>query len=458
MSKKNKPRRTSTTGRTILIILILSIIAACAFLGTMLFEPEKPRVTVTNKKNVMGVNSKIDFKVQDDRSGLRTVKVDVEQNGKVSSLYQTSFPRSSKLLKCGPAKHQETIALNPKKHNLVDGTANLIFTTTDYSWNGFFKGNKTTLTQEITIDTDTPKISPRHKQRYIQPGGCGIVIYSLSEPATKHGILLHNNFFQGFPLEEQEDLYIAYFALDWDATNAGPAQIIAFDKAGNEGKLMFSMILKKTNQKFDRINVGDGFLQNKIPEFQQYYPEMHGSDMEKYLFINNTVRTNNAQAIQTICSTPHSKRLWEGRFLRMKGASRAGFADRRTYYYQGKAIDKQTHLGMDIASTAAAEVHAANTGIVAFADYLGIYGNMVILDHGQGIFSLYSHMSRIDVSQGDMVEKNGLLGHTGATGMAGGDHLHFSMLAHGVFTSPLEWWDAAWIKVNITDIITDAQL
>jgi murein DD-endopeptidase MepM/ murein hydrolase activator NlpD len=94
-------------------------------------------------------------------------------------------------------------------------------------------------------------------------------------------------------------------------------------------------------------------------------------------------------------------------------------------------------------------VLAANRGKVIFADYLGIYGNMVVLDHGLGVFSLYSHLSQIGVVEGDIVEKNGVLGATGTSGMAGGDHLHFSMLVNGVLVDPLEWWDEHWLDLNI---------
>ena len=141
----------------------------------------------------------------------------------------------------------------------------------------------------------------------------------------------------------------------------------------------------------------------------------------------------------------------------MAGSSRAGYADHRTYFYNGKAVDQQVHLGMDIASTRRANVRAANTGEVIFADYLGIYGNMVLVDHGQGLFSLYSHLSQINVSVGDKVDQKTVLGLTGTTGMAGGDHLHFSMLVHGVFVTPKEWWDQHWIEVTIEEPIIDSK-
>lgn len=131
----------------------------------------------------------------------------------------------------------------------------------------------------------------------------------------------------------------------------------------------------------------------------------------------------------------------------------AGFAEYRTYYYNNDEIDKQVHLGIDLASTKRAEVKAANRGNVAFADYLGIYGNTIILDHGQGIFSLYSHLSEIGVAVGELKEKGATIGLSGTSGMAGGDHLHFSILVNGIFVTPVEWWDQQWLQLNIDDIL-----
>ena len=107
------------------------------------------------------------------------------------------------------------------------------------------------------------------------------------------------------------------------------------------------------------------------------------------------------------------------------------FADHRTYFYENKEIDQQVHLGFDLAVTSAVPVVAANKGRVVNADFLGIYGNCVILDHGMGVQSLYAHLSSIDVKVGDTVEKGQTLGRSGMTGLAGGDHLHFTMLVNG---------------------------
>lgn len=206
--------------------------------------------------------------------------------------------------------------------------------------------------------------------------------------------------------------------------------------------------------KSDSINVSDGFLTAKMPEFELHYPEMSGSLLEKYLYVNNDVRVQNAQTIYEICSKQDPSRLWEDRFQRMAGQNMAGYAEQRSYHYGGREVDRQVHLGIDIASTANAEIKAANRGKVVYADYLGIYGNTVILDHGQGVFSLYSHLSRIETAPGETVDLGAIIAYSGDTGMAGGDHLHFSMLIHGIFVTPMEWWDQHWIDVNIKDIIS----
>lgn len=166
------------------------------------------------------------------------------------------------------------------------------------------------------------------------------------------------------------------------------------------------MIVKKRAIKHDTINIPDSFLDLKIPEFSQYYPDMTGSKLEQYLYVNNKVRQENNAQFRELCGHSLPEKLWSGRFNRMPGAGKASFADHRTYLYRGEKIDKQVHLGHDIASVRHAPVKAANRGKVIFADYRGIYGNTVVVDHGTGIFSLYSHMSQISVEIGDIVEKN----------------------------------------------------
>jgi murein DD-endopeptidase MepM/ murein hydrolase activator NlpD len=142
--------------------------------------------------------------------------------------------------------------------------------------------------------------------------------------------------------------------------------------------------------------------------------------------------------------------LWDGPFRQLGNSQvESGFADHRTYLHEGQEVDQQIHLGFDLASTANAPILASNTGRVVFADYLGIYGNCVIVDHGMGLQSLYAHLSSISVSAGDSVTSDDQLGLSGRTGLAGGDHLHFAILLQGWPITPMEWWDSHWIDDRI---------
>ncbi len=439
------------------IILILFFAAGGGYVFLKYFEGEKPQIEVDNLKTAIGKKSNLSLTVSDTKSGLRSITVSLKQGQVQKQVLTKEFPKMKQNLPGGHAKESISVDIDIKALGLKDGDATLTIEAVDFSMRRFMKGNLSQVTHKVTIDTQAPKINITHSERYIQPGGTGIVIYSVDD-SVRHGVIINDSFHPGFPLiDKSEKKYISYFALPYDVLKFDKSVIIAEDSAGNITERPFAPIVTKPKQKHDRINVGDGFLSKKIPEFESYYPEMSGTNVEKYLYANSKIRAMNNKKIHDLCMQPGEKRLWAGRFSRMAGSGKAGYADHRTYYYNGKAIDKQVHMGMDIASTRHAGVKAAGTGKVIYSDYLGIYGNMVMLDHGQGIFSLYSHLSQSNVSPGDMLNKGDILGNTGISGMAGGDHLHFSMLVNGIFVTPKEWWDQHWIDVTIDGPVMDAK-
>ena len=167
--------------------------------------------------------------------------------------------------------------------------------------------------------------------------------------------------------------------------------------------------------------------------------------------INGELRQKNTAKIASFAARTSPEMLWRGEvfFPFSNTSAEAAFADQRTYLYQGKEVDHQVHLGFDLASFAGTPIVAANRGQVLFAEELGIYGNCVIIDHGMGVQSLYGHLSAIETKPGDMVEKGQRIGRSGMTGLAGGDHLHFTMLVNGQMVNPIEWWDAHWIEDRI---------
>lgn len=451
-----KAKRGSTRGTFFLIIFLLLLVAG-GYGYITYFEGEQPGITGKDLPAYIGKDTPITFVVSDAKSGIRDITVFIRQGEKEKQILSKQYPAGKETGTAGVAKETITVNITPKKLGLKEGKADISVQVHDYSYRGMLKGNLSVLSHSVTIDTKAPRVGIIHSERYIKPGGAGIVIYSVDD-SVKHGVMLNGYYHPGFPLtDESEKKYISYIALHYATESITEAAVVAEDAAGNRTVKPFSPVLTKANQKKDRINIPDSFLARKIPEFAERYPEMQGDTIEQYLYTNRKVRKLNNDQIHDLCMNPNEKQLWSGRFLRMSGSGRAGFADHRTYYYKGKEIDRQVHLGMDIASTRHANIKAAGNGIVVHADYLGIYGNMVMLDHGQGVFSLYSHLSQIDVSVGDSLNQGDVLGKSGTSGMAGGDHLHFSMLVNGIFVTPKEWWDQHWITVTIEEPIADAK-
>ena len=198
-----------------------------------------------------------------------------------------------------------------------------------------------------------------------------------------------------------------------------------------------------------------------VPAILQNSPDFFVDDpsnlLASYVAINSDMRRENDAYIASQSAKTAPEILWQGAFKQLiNTAVESGFADQRDYVYEGEVVDHQTHLGFDLASTAAAPVLAANSGRVVHSGWLGIYGNSVILDHGMGLQSLYAHLSSIDVGVGAMSEMGQQLGRSGATGLAGGDHLHFTMLLHGTAVTPIDWWSSQWVEDRIMRKLREA--
>jgi len=231
-----------------------------------------------------------------------------------------------------------------------------------------------------------------------------------------------------------------------------PLKVIARDAAGNEVTAEFwHKVFPKKFRSRD-IPLEDSFVQKVVPEITGHTPEIkdQGDPVKTFVEINNNLRKENHQTIAKLASASPGQFLWNGAFLQLSNSKvESFFADRRTYVYKGKAVDQQDHVGFDLSVVAHYPIEAGNDGKVVLADYFGIYGNAVLIDHGAGLISLYGHMSEISVKPGQMVKKKEVLGKSGATGLAAGDHLHFGMFLHGIPVNPTEWWDEKWIKDHV---------
>ena len=314
-----------------------------------------------------------------------------------------------------------------------------------------FKGNSTFLEFPVVVDTVPPNVQVLSTTHNVVKGGTGLVIFRLSEEPAKVGLTVGDIFFPAYPEESAGDgVYLAYFAVAHDSAGDVVPILEAGDKAGNEVRRAVPTRIRDKAFKRSNINISDNFLRRKMPEFRVADPALSTNPVEAFLTVNREWRRRDHETLRGFTAKSNSSRLWSGAFLQMANTQNMSpYAVKRRYLHKGRRIDEQIHLGLDLASTAGASVPAANTGIVAMAGDNGIYGQTVVLDHGQGLFSLYSHLSGIVVSEGESVSRGQTIGTSGQTGLAGGDHLHFSVLVSGEFVNPLEWLDGRWIANNI---------
>jgi hypothetical protein len=413
-------------------------------------EREKPALAFEEELQFIGKATEWSFTASDEKTGLRQVRVWVRQGPEVKVVLAEDFPSAGWGSSGEVHRHEGNLTFDPKALALSDGAATVIVAAQDNSlWK--FKGNSTFQEFPVIVDTIPPRVNLLSTVHNVRKGGTGLVAFRLSEEAETAGVELDGHFFPSYPEETGvEGARLTYFAVPHDAGKAVRLTLLARDQAGNEVRRTFpSRILDKKFPR-DTITVSDGFLERKVPEFQAADPSLDPDLLKAYLTVNRDWRQRAHDRLREFCSKSAPRRLWSGAFLQMRNTKNmSSYAVRRTYVHHGRVVDKQVHLGLDLASTAGAPVPAANSGVVTFAGELGIYGQTVLLDHGQGLFSLYSHLSGLAVDEGQMVERGETVGSSGQTGMAGGDHLHFSMLVSGEFVNPVEWFDGHWITDNI---------
>jgi murein DD-endopeptidase MepM/ murein hydrolase activator NlpD len=334
------------------------------------------------------------------------------------------------------------------------------------------------LVVERTVDVrlTPPAIASRSQFVHVAQGGAEVVVYDVDASSVFDGVLVERAagtagsvapwVFPGSPLPGGPPTrHFAFFVVPYDEDSAedvvkSRVQLFAEDALGNRstvGGVVHKAFPRPMGK--DTIELKDVFLQKVTSEIYAQTPSLarKGTPLDDYLQLNRDLRRQNNDFLVELASKSQPRFLWSKVFVPFDNAAIKGaFADRRTYLRDGAAVDTQDHLGFDLARVERSPVGSSNDGVVVFAGYLGIYGQCVVVDHGFGVMTLYAHLSSIDVKEGDSVTRGAVLGKTGATGLAGGDHLHFTTLVHGRPTNPIEWWDAHWITDRIARKLGDA--
>jgi len=305
--------------------------------------------------------------------------------------------------------------------------------------------NKTDGSITLTYDNQAPNLMTLQGSLSLKRGGTGVVLYEVGEVPSETGVLLGDLRFRAFEFEPNK--YLSFYAHPYNVkADEFKPRVFAVDAAGNLRKIRPGSRTASHAYRKEVIDLSDDFLETVKDKMMATSTR---PPLEVFDEINNNVRQENYQRIAQICQNTEQKKLWEGALLRNQGATKAGFADSRTYKYGSEVVSEQVHLGLDIAGINNTQIFAANHGKVLFVGEIGIYGNVVILDHGYGLHSLYGHLHQTNVQEGDSVRKGDLIAVSGETGLVFGDHLHYEMRINGVAVNPIEWFDNVWVLNNI---------
>ena len=322
------------------------------------------------------------------------------------------------------------------------------------------------LAHDVQVRLEPPQASIVSTFHYVNLGGAEFVVYRASPADVESGVRVGDRSYPGFPASAigvtgDPTLHVAFFALSYDQDVKTPISVVATDPAGNTTAAPLDHMA--FSKPFSRSTIAvDSWVGRVVPPIVANTPEMKLSSdpadlVPNFVRINSDLRRQNADTIAALAKKTRPEMMWKEPFQPLVNAAvEAKFADFRTYTFMGKEIDRQVHLGFDLAVTQQVPIDAAQRGVVVHAAYLGIYGNCVIIDHGLGVMTLYGHLSSIAVKVGDMVEKGQVLGRSGTTGLAAGDHLHFTVLVNGTPVNPVEWWDPKWMTDRVFRKVREA--
>lgn len=446
------------------ILLLVALVAGVGSVAWVRCEGTPPAVEAPDRLVVGKSGQSVRFTVSDAGAGPKSITALLVHEKGEEPLGERILGSGRWLPFASTEPGAAEFSLDAKGLGLADGDATLRVSARDHSFRGWFAGNETMLEIPVVVDSRAPRVSLEPGIVYARRGGSVALAYRVSEETQRDGVELGDRFYAGIrigvedPAEQRAPGWrLALFPLPIDQPDAAPV-VVAEDLAGNRAQATPQVRIEERRIPESLLVLPPSFLENKIADLADAVGVNADDRIQAFQEINTRIRSENERKIREVIRESAPVPLWEGAFEQMANSKvTSPFAEQRSYIVNAEKVSASTHYGYDLASLAGSPITASNAGRVVFADELGIYGLCVIVDHGLGLFSLYGHLSSIDVAAGDTVEKGQSLGNSGQTGLAGGDHLHFAMLLQGDYVDPVEWWDAKWLRDRVDPKLASAK-
>ena len=448
-------RRKNNSSSILFLIIFGGIIGGVVYLyNSAMFERDLPKVEMTQAQ-YWNLKQPIDISIE-DASGIKWYEVKM-----ISSEGEKVLKQEALLT---PEKKLDLKIEYPKmSYGIKDTNIKIMVTAVDASKWDFFSGNIANVEKKFIIDKKKPLVSLITNSYGIYKGGSALVIFKAKDENLNE-MYVEVNKKKRYKVQPfyKEGYFTALVA--WPVSEKKfDARIIVNDKAGNSMRVHIPYYHKAKSYRTSKIKLSNRFLKGKIAELAYDYPETQGIEdsIEQFKIINEDVRAANEKVIHEITSKVSDKMISNFSikpFYPLKNAAKvASFGDHRLYYYKKEKVSESYHLGLDLASVKMGEIKTQNYGMTVYAEENGIYGNLPIIHHGMGLYTIYGHCSSLRVVTGDAVKPNEQIANTGKSGYAMGDHLHFGVLVQGVEVRPEEWMDTDWIRLNITEVMKNAK-
>jgi murein DD-endopeptidase MepM/ murein hydrolase activator NlpD len=394
------------------LFLIVALIAwILYFFSARIFDRTSPELLVDNVSTGQVLREAVSLLITatDEKAGVKYLYLQID-DGPVQTL--------QRLKKQTTGRKSEYIY---DLSDLTDGSHRILITAVDNA----FRQNEKQVQLDFAIDLTPPQVKLKTKPKVGTQGNTLALFIVTNEPLKEIQATLFGKNLPLYPLPTNPDTEKKLY---WYRSLVGvgvsqqagyhSAEIIATDLAGNQSEQVFILEIGET-------------------EFEQGgYIKLSPEKQKVMLDRSKSLEDNAKRAKAYAVADQTAEQLWVSPFVRpAPGTLTSPFGKYREY----NTGVKRHHLGTDIANQTGTAIYAGSSGVVTLAERLHIYGNSIIINHGQGVSTSYNHLSEIEVAVGDKVEKNQQIGLMGATGQVTGPHLHWHMAVNGVAVAPEQW-------------------
>ena len=382
-----RPRSDARLGVLVLLVLfILGALATAAYTGRFDGTPPVVRWQGADLGQPVAGTLPLAFAVTAQRPGVGVVQIRVDGAAVTGEVLDTS--------------------------TLADGPHELQLVARDRSW------RRNVVEESLTFVSDNtpPSLELAHRSRSARQGDTtALFVRADEELAEMTAALLDREV--SFHRVGDDHLYRALAGIGVkQEPGAHPVTVTAVDPAGNAAAHDFALVVVDVEFPLGGyINLNR--TQQKAQKDRSKADEANAKRREAY-------------------GTQGEEQLWSGPFLRPATGRVTSPFGRYRQYSSGV---RSHHLGLDIANPVGTPIHAAAPGVVTLAEELHIYGNAVIVSHGQGVSTSYNHLSAIGVEVGQRVDAGQQVGEMGSTGQSTGSHLHWGMVVAGTAVDPGQW-------------------